>query len=141
MSFTGITDSIQYSSFTHTALFLVPFSKSINSCLVLISRYVTCLSMAISALAPRLRFLKDTEKTFIYPKNNTSPPFIFFTDKQQYYHVSHFLPLHTLYFMMCSLPLYSPGHGDRKLVLFVQYFHEVLPAGWADGPERVGTSL
>lgn len=67
-------------------------------------------------------------------------PYTFFTEEQHHWCVpSRILSSH--YLVLCSLPLYRPGHGDRKLVLFAQYFHEVLPAWWADGPQRVRTSF
>lgn len=51
--------------FTYTGLLRVPFNNAISSCFVGMSREVTCLSIATSALAPRLKFLgKETRKTF-----------------------------------------------------------------------------
>lgn len=37
-------------------------------------------------------------------------------------------------------PLDGPGHGQREVVQ-VEHLAQVVPAGWADGPQRVTAAL
>lgn len=40
------------------------------------------------------------------------------------------------------VPLHRPGDGDlESFIICSQHVYQVLSAGWADGPQRVGAAL
>lgn len=124
---------------------------------VALSRCVTRFPDAISALAPRLRFLrsqqveKHKEITFkdfstqVKLKLSVSIHFLF-------YHWLHIV----LYKRTCwmesvregymtiffhCVPLHRPGHSDGEFLIGAQHFYQVFSAGWTDGPQRVGAAF